>query len=101
MEIKWNPIKYRPMTTDERIKFAEYWGVEYCDTADEKVFCCSMPEDGQEILVSTERYVHIDVCCYDPDEGYGLEENGDWDGVTAWMPLPEPYKPEGGGDNGR
>lgn len=22
----------------------------------------------------------------------GLEENGDWEDIVAWMPLPEPYK---------
>jgi len=25
---------------------------------------------------------------------YYLEEQGDWDGVLAWMPMPEPCHPE-------
>lgn len=88
----WVPIKYRPLTEEERIKFSEYWGVEYCDTLSEKAFDCPMPGHDQEILITTNWGVQEDVCCYDPDEGYSLEERGDWDGVIAWMPKPEPYK---------
>lgn len=88
----WVPIKYRPLTEEERIHFSEYWGVEYCDTLSEKAFDCPMPEHKQEILLTTNWGVKEDVCLYDPDEGYSLEENGDWDGVIAWMPKPEPYK---------
>ena len=95
-EDKWIPIKYRPLTEKERIAFAEHYGIEYCDTVDEKAFDCPMPEDGQEILISTKYGVDIDVADNDIDgEGficYGLEGNGDWDSVIAWQPLPEPYK---------
>lgn len=94
---EWIPVKYRPMTGEERIALAKYYGIEYCDTADEKIFNCLMPEDGQEILVSTSWGIRIDVATNDTDGdgfiSYGLEENGDWDGITAWMPLPiKPYK---------
>lgn len=47
------------------------------------------PEDGQEVL-----------CC-DDKEVYLVEYQADWDapfgdvdGVIAWQPLPEPYRPE-------
>lgn len=97
-ESGWIPITYRPMTTEERIAFAEHYGVEYCDTLEEKAFDCPMPEDGQEILISKSWGVVADVADNDIDgEGficYGLEGNGDWDGVDAWMPKPEPYKKE-------
>lgn len=100
---EWIPIKYRPMTTDERNEFAEYYGVEFCDTLVEKVFDCTMPEDGQKILISSSWGVSEDVADNDiAGEGftnYGLEANGDWDGVDAWMPLPEPYKKDGGADD--
>ena len=93
----WVPIKYRPLTEVERVHFSEYWGVEYCDTLSEQAFDCPMPEPDQEILITTKWGVEEDVCLYDPDEGYSLEENGDWDGVIAWMPKPEPYKVTIGG----
>ena len=93
---KWVPIKYRPMTSEERKEFAEHYGIEYCDTLEEKAFDCPMPEDGQKILISTLWGVDIDVVDNDIDgEGficYGLEGNGDWSGVVAWQPLPERYK---------
>lgn len=96
---EWIPIKYRPLTEEERIAFADHYGVEYCDTLEEKAFACPMPEDGQGILISTSWGVVEDVVDNDIDgEGficYGLEINGDWDGVDAWMPKPEPYKKGG------
>ena len=96
---EWIPIKYRPITSEERKELAEHYGIEYCDTLEEKAFDCPMPEDGQRILLSRSWGVDIDVADNDIDgEGficYGLEGNGDWDGVNAWMPLPEPYKKGG------
>lgn len=93
---KWISVKYRPLNVDERIRFADHYGIEYSDTIDEKAFDCPMPEDGREILISTAWGVRADVACNDVDgEGfvcYGLEDNDDWDGVDAWMPMPEPYK---------
>ena len=92
---KWTPIKTRPMTDDERKDFEEN-----CDCifplADEDafVFDCKMPDDEQNILISTKSgFIFFDTCIHD-DYGYGLYERDDWDGVAAWMPLPEPY--EGG-----
>lgn len=77
-------------------ELAEHYGIEYCDTFEDKAFDCPMPEDGQEILISVSWGVVEDVADNDVDgEGficYGLEGNGDWDGVLAWMPKPEPYK---------
>lgn len=96
---EWIPIKYRPMTIEERKAFADYCGIEYCDTFGTEMFDCPMPEDGQEILISKSWGVVEDVADNDIDgEGficYGLETNGDWDGVNAWMPKPEPYKKGG------
>lgn len=107
---EWIPIKYRPLTEEERIAFAEHYGVECCDTLEEKAevlkealaFDCPMPEDRQSILISTSWGVVEDVADNDIDgEGFicsGLEINGDWDGVDAWMPLPKPYRKDGEGE---
>lgn len=92
---QWIPIKYRSLTTEEQKEFAEHYGSYYCDEI-EKVFDCHMPEDGQEILLSSSWGVTKDIAEHDVGfDGfniYGLEENGDWDGIDAWMPMPEPYK---------
>ena len=45
------------------------------------------PDEGQGVLATDGRYVYLVE--YDSDYGYG-----DMDGITAWMPLPDPYKPE-------
>lgn len=95
---EWIPIKLRPMTEEEVKEQEEKWGWTLDDN-EKFVFDCPLPDEGQEILTSNRwGFVSIDTCEYDPDYGYGLEENGDWDGITAWMPLPEPYVREGDSD---
>ena len=96
LDSEWIPVTYRPMTEEEEKEFCVKWGIkegslEDCET---RVFTCPLPEDGQEILISTRWGVSEDVCSWD-DDSIGLEDRGDWDGVDAWMPKPEPYKKEG------
>lgn len=90
---EWIPIAYRPMDEEEYEEFRREVGelpVEH-----RKMFSCHMPEDDQEILICTPwGGVSQDRCAID-EYGYALEYQGDWDGVVAWMPLPEPYKKEG------
>lgn len=86
---KWIQIKTRPMDDEERDYYEEHYGFRPYD--DEVMFDCMMPDDGQEILVSFKSgFVSTDIC--DSDGGFiGLEGNGDWDGITAWMPFPKAY----------
>ena len=89
----WIPIKKRPMSDEEDKELLEYESAISRDEA--LMFDCQMPEDGQEMLVSTEYGVYYDICYIDTIAGFNsfaLEYRGDWDNVTAWMPLPEPYK---------
>ena len=99
LDSEWIPVTYRPMTDEEEKEFCEKWGIKEGSLEDweKRVFTCQLPDDGQEILISVGRYVHEDICSWD-DDCCGLENNGDWDGVDAWMPKPEPYK-KGGADN--
>lgn len=93
---EWIPVTYRPMTEEEVKEACEKFGVEeeILEDWEKRVFTCHLPDDGQEILISVGKYVHEDICSWD-EYGCGLENNGDWDGVDAWMPKPEPYKKEG------
>ena len=90
----WIPIEYRPMSEFEYNEFLAAYG--YLEPEERKMFCCQMPEDQQEILISTKWGICLDKCEIDLDDNdnpvYGLEERGDWDDVMAWMPLPEQYK---------
>lgn len=95
LDSQWIPITYRPMTEEEK-EFCVKWDIKegILEDWEKRVFTCHLPDDGQEILISVGRYVHEDICSWD-DDCCGLENNGDWDGVDAWMPKPEPYKKEG------
>lgn len=93
---EWIPVTYRPMTEEEEKEFCEQHGIEEGSLEDweKRVFTCPLPDDEQEILTSFGRYVQEDICSWD-EYGCGLENHGDWDGIDAWMPKPEPYKKGG------
>lgn len=84
---KWIPIKWHTITEEERERegYPKEW-VIYLD--------CEMPEDGQEIIVTTKHgYVEKDVCYL--DDGYSLDSGWDWrEDIVAWMPVPEKYREE-------
>lgn len=88
---QWHVIKKRPMTNDERIEWSERIGydIEYEDA----FIYSNLPDDGEEVLVSSQ-YGNVYVDKFYQDEGCYFEENGDMDGIVAWMPLPKPYKEE-------
>lgn len=83
-EPRWIPVKFRPLTDEEKDEYPDY-----CYMAD-----CPMPDDGEEILVCT-MYggVEKDECIF--EDGFYLDSGYDWQtDILAWMPLPEPYKAE-------
>lgn len=47
------------------------------------------PEDGQTVLCTDGEYVYLVEYDADLDAPFG-----DMDGIIAWQPLPEPYRPE-------
>lgn len=96
LDSQWIPVTYRPMTKEEEKEFCVKWDIKEGSLEEwkKRVFTCHLPEDGQEILISTHWGVSEDVCTWD-DDCVGLEDRGDWDGVDAWMPKPESYKKEG------
>lgn len=50
-----------------------------------------IPNVGEKILVTDGRRVWEDTWV-EYDDGYALDSNYDLDEITAWMPLPKPYK---------
>ena len=90
---EWIPITSRPMTEDERKEWSEK--LDYNIDDDEAVIYGNLPDDGQRVLVYNKYSgeVVIDTFCDDYDGCY-FEDNGDMDGITHWMPLPEPPKEE-------
>ena len=91
---EWIPITKRPMTDDEWEELSDE-AKDYIDEDGKWFFDCPMPENGQNIIISTKWGVWGDTCEISAEGGlnaYYLEGQGDWDGVLAWMPMPEPYK---------
>lgn len=80
---QWTKIIFRPLTEEEKEKYPEG-----CDG----IYDCNIPEDGQDVLITTlSGYVVVDTFCRDCDGCY-FETYCDTDDVKAWMPFPEPYK---------
>jgi len=86
---EWIPMTKRPMTDDEKEYYKEE--LEYCDDAE--IFDCKLPEDDEEVLITMNGWVTIDTFDRDFTDGCSFE-GYDIDDVKAWMPLPEPYKPQ-------
>ena len=90
---EWNIIKSRPMDDEERKEWSEQLGYELDDN--EAFIYSNLPEDGQEVLVAS-KYGTVYIDTFVQDEGCYFEDNGDMDGIIAWMPRPDPPK-EGSG----
>ena len=80
----WIPVKYHQISEKERAEESISNDIRY-------MLDCKMPDDGQEILVTNGETTWQDTCFIDCD-GYYLDSNYDWIEITAWRPLPEPYK---------
>lgn len=94
--LTWIPIETRDPDPEESEALCKIYGEP--DADEMPIFFGPMPDDGQEILISTiYGGVYFDICSVDCEEGlniFALENGGDWEGVTAWMPMPKPYKEE-------
>ena len=82
---EWTPIVTRPLTEEEKEEYPDYT----C------IYECPMPDDCEEVLVSTKWGVSIDTYYAEPDGCY-FENYCDEGDVLAWQPFPKPY--EGGKD---
>ena len=80
----WIPVKYHQISEKERAEESISNDIRY-------MLDCKMPDDGQEILVTNGETTWQDTCFIDSN-GYYLDGGYDWIDITAWMPLPKPYK---------
>lgn len=80
----WIPVKYHQISEKERAEESISNDIQY-------MIDCKMPDDGQEILVTNGKTTWQDTSFIDCD-GYYLDSNYDWIDITAWRPLPDPYK---------
>lgn len=80
----WIPAKYHQISEKERAEESISNDIQY-------MLDCKMPDDGQEILVTNGETTWQDTSFIDCD-GYYLDSGYDWIEITAWQPLPKPYK---------
>lgn len=83
-KIIWHEVIKRPPTEKEKEECLEAFSY-----IPEYILDCVMPTLGEKILIVTKWGVDIDVC--DIEDGYYLENRGDWDDVIAWAEIPK-YK---------
>lgn len=94
MKGEWIEIKTRKPTEEEIQEYMNDPCPDYDidDPEDLIFFDCQMPEDGQEVLITTS---WGNVCIDTYVQEYGaFEDHEDHEDVVAWMPLPEPFKKE-------
>ena len=92
---EWIPVTTRDMTReDAKELLVDLSDLEYFYDNPESywLYNCPLPDDGQEVLVSTKWGVKITTFYSDVDYGNYFEEYEDRYDVDAWMPLPEQYK---------
>jgi len=79
---EWNELVFRNLTPEEKEEYANF---------DWSYMVENLPDYGEEVLVTDGKNVWIDS--FDEDDYVYLSGTDDEiDGVTAWMPLPNPYK---------
>lgn len=83
----WIPITMRPMTAEE----IEHHVILNC-MDDGMILTCPIPEDGQEVLITIDGEVLMDTFCQGIEGCYF--DTYEIECISAWMPLPEPYKAE-------
>lgn len=81
---EWNELVFRNLTPEEKKEYANF---------DWSYMVENLPDYGEEVLVTNGKKVWVDS--FDEDDYVYLSgTDSEIDGVTAWMPLPKPYKPE-------
>lgn len=88
---EWIPIESRPGTDEE---YEEYSKFGDCPREEFKVYVGQLPEDGEEVFITTMwGDTTLDTWRTDVD-WCGFEDHDDPDDVIAWMPKPKEYVPE-------
>lgn len=90
-----------PLPSDDEIYNAQMVLLKFVDKAEsfewipfemeDGFLYCQIPDVDEEILVTDGKHVWQDTWI-EYDDGYALDSNYELDEVTAWMPLPKPYK---------
>lgn len=87
-ETEWIPVKTRKLTRTEEEDMFENSNYYY-----NYMFDCKLPEDGEEVLVTTSTGEVTTTTFFNEGlDGCYFEYYEDEGDVIAWMPLPQSYK---------
>lgn len=92
----WIPVKTRELSAEEIEELIEKNEHMYsADEIEKWCYCCSLPEDDQDVLI-TAKLGYVTMVTFYADDVYGCYFEGyeDRDDVLAWMPLPKRYTKE-------
>ena len=84
----WIPIEYRLGTEEE---YGDYSRFGNCPRDEFKVYTNTMPEDGEEVLITTRSGDVCEDIYHDEPECCYFEDHDDPDEVIAWMRKPKAY----------
>lgn len=80
-ETTWNLVSFREMTEEDN----------YTEFESAYIYDCKLPDNGDEVLIST-KYNTVEKTTFYDDYGCYFEDYEDVDEVKAWKSLPKPYK---------
>lgn len=81
---EWNELIVKELTPDDE-EYTEHRRMYIVE---------NLPEYNEEVLVTNGICIWVDSFDEDADGVYLSGTGDEMTGVTAWMPLPKPYKPE-------
>ena len=95
-ENEWIPITFRKADDEEYEKVSAVYDSYWADLPREEceVYDCRMPDDNQEVLITTSWGEVCEDTFHSDGVLSGFEDHDDPDDVIAWMPKPEAYKKE-------
>ena len=82
---EWNELVFRDLTPEEKEEYSNF---------DWSYMIENLPEYNEDVLVTNGIRIWVDSFDEDADGVYLSGTDNEIDGVTAWMPLPNPYKGE-------
>lgn len=88
---EWIPITFRQADDEEYEKTRAVYDSYWADLPREEcqVYNCRMPDDGQEVLITTSWGAVCEDTYHADDVLAGFEDHDDPDDVIAWMPKPD------------
>lgn len=84
---QWIPVETRDLTAEEIEELMKAIDIIDSDDIEHWCYCCPLPDDNQDVLVTTHYGVTTTTFYNDNVYGAYFEDYEDRDDVLAWMPF--------------